>query len=298
MIVPVFNAQHTIGQALESVFAQTFNGVEIVVVDDGSGDETSHILEGYGSRIRMVRQGNRGAAAARNTGASVARGNYLAFLDADDTWAPDKLRRSYEALERNPAAVLVFSAFRRILADGGSDSYIFSGSPTMREMLERRSEILPSTVVMRREVFERCGGFCEQFFPNCFEDPYLWILAREHGEFIYIPDCLATYRMRDRKISGSYLRNGRLFLKLVQERYGSKAEKLLAETRNHLAVVALQEALKLVNDGELREARFWLREALRFRASLFFQPDLVWRIASSRNLKRIFRACNHFLPKH
>lgn|GEM_PF-3644612 len=279
-----------VSAAIDSALAQDFADTEVVVVDDGSTDDTSKILEKYETRIRRIWQANRGAAAARNLGVSAASGKYLAFLDADDTWTSDKLRKCCGALDENPEAVLAFSAFQRLDPSGcKSEPYLFAGAPSMRDMLARRSDILPSTVVMRRDVFERCGGFCERFFPNCFEDPYLWILAREHGEFIYIPECLVTYRMRDRNIGRDYFRNGRIFIELVRKRYGREAHGLLADTRNHLARLALFQTANQARKGSVGHAVKWLLEAARFPTSIVFAPDLVARLVAMRNLRYLFR---------
>lgn len=290
VIIPVFNGAETIGRTLDSALAQDFTGAEIVVVDDGSTDQTQLILDRYGSRIRRLRQDNRGAAAARNTAAAVARGEYLAFLDADDTWSPDKLTRTYDALESNGKAVLVFSPYRRVLSTGHEiDPYVFSGAPSMRDMLTRRSEILPSAVVMRRDVFERCHGFSEQFPGNCFEDPYMWIRAREHGEFVYVPEFLMIYRLRESYVDERYLRNGRMFLSLVRKRYGSDAKGLIHDTHDHLAKCALQLALKHIDHGDHARALRWLSETMRLRPSLIFEPPFALRLVARRNVRRLLK---------
>src|SRR5580693_7316547 len=107
-VIPTYNSESTLGKAIDSVIAQDL-GSEIVVVDDGSTDGTDRILQAYGNSLKVIRQPNAGAAAARNTGVVAASGEYLAFLDADDAWLPDRLRLTVEALECNPKAVLSFS---------------------------------------------------------------------------------------------------------------------------------------------------------------------------------------------
>ncbi|MGA6973853.1 MAG: glycosyltransferase family A protein, partial [Candidatus Binatus sp.] len=121
-IIPAFNAERTIAETVDSALTQNFEGHEVVVVNDGSTDSTSTILERYGDKIRVVNQQNRGVAAARNTGLTHSSGDYVAFLDSDDLWLPGKLEVMTAALERNDAASLAFSEYGSIDEDGNEYS--------------------------------------------------------------------------------------------------------------------------------------------------------------------------------
>ena len=136
VVIPVYNGARTIGRALESVFGQTFRDFEIIVVNDGSTDDTASVLAGYGDRIQVVSQSNRGVSAARNAGLRVSVGEYLVFLDDDDEWMPD-MRGVPLGQDVRPAD---------------------AESPTMKELLARPWNVVPSQFVVRRDVFERCGG--------------------------------------------------------------------------------------------------------------------------------------------
>src|SRR6266849_4364482 len=103
-ILPVFNGESTIAAAIDSALNQNFDATEVIVVNDGSTDGTALVLRSYGSKIRVIEQSNRGVSAARNAGAAIARGEYLAFLDDDDEWLPGKLAKVVLALDRNAAA--------------------------------------------------------------------------------------------------------------------------------------------------------------------------------------------------
>ena len=136
----------------------------------------------------MIDQNNQGAPAARNAGVSAASGKLIAFLDADDLWSPDKLTQSVRAFELNPTASLLFSDCGGLRADGTTSTfYSYNGAPSLKEMLDKGFEIVPIAVLMRRDVFEACGGFSERFASIYFEDLWLWFLARELGEFEHIP---------------------------------------------------------------------------------------------------------------
>src|SRR5271165_6678008 len=226
VIVPVFNGQNTIADALTSALSQDFQQAEVIVTNDGSTDQTASILAGFGSAIRVIDQSHRGVSAARNSAAHASRGEYLAFLDADDVWLAGKLTQTVAALKENPSAVLVFSDYIRILDSGlqGESSHI-GGTPSMDDLLSRGWSILPSTVVMRKSVYERCGG-CSEKLPR-LEDPYLWLLARELGEFAYAAEPLVRYRETSIAQLASKYESGRLPLfRLLNERYGSRAAPL------------------------------------------------------------------------
>jgi glycosyltransferase involved in cell wall biosynthesis len=111
VVIPAFNAAATLNATLDSVLAQTHPRVEVVVVDDGSTDETPAVLASYGDRLRAVRQRNGGLANARNAGWRLARGDYVAIMDADDVCAPERISVQLRALQRHPEAVLCSSAF-------------------------------------------------------------------------------------------------------------------------------------------------------------------------------------------
>jgi glycosyltransferase involved in cell wall biosynthesis len=102
VIIPAYNSAATLARAIESVRAQTWSAHEIIVVDDGSSDDTANVAESFGDTVRLIRQPNSGVAAARNTGARLATGDWLAFLDADDWYAPDRIRLHAEWISEDP----------------------------------------------------------------------------------------------------------------------------------------------------------------------------------------------------
>lgn len=101
-IVPVYNGELYLREAIDSILAQTYRPLEIIVVDDGSTDATPDVVAGYGDRLRYIRQPNAGPGAARNHGLNLAQGEFIAFLDADDLWHPDKLARQMTRFLNRP----------------------------------------------------------------------------------------------------------------------------------------------------------------------------------------------------
>lgn len=119
VIIPTFNRARLVALTIDSVLAQTWRNVEVIVIDDGSTDDTQSVLAGYGERIRCVRQTNRGMNPSRNTGIELARGEFLALLDSDDLWEPWKLELDVKLLGRFPEAAFVFSDFSIMKDDFG-----------------------------------------------------------------------------------------------------------------------------------------------------------------------------------
>jgi len=268
-VIAVYNSAGTIERAIESVLSQDFIGFEVVVVDDGSTDSTVERLEQWGDKIRVVRQANSGPSSARNNGVRVAAGEYVAFLDADDVWMPGKLARTVEALDNAPGAALAYSNFVSVNEAGREqkDSFVSAEcdhAPSMGEMLTRWWPILTSTVVMRRKVFDLCGGFHEAFKSAGYEDPYLWLLAREHGDFVYIREPLVVYRIEpDLERLRKYAGGCATFVRLVRERYGARGTALAREVVSARVSSLGYEGLLAMRRGDKRDARRAFMLALR-----------------------------------
>jgi glycosyltransferase involved in cell wall biosynthesis len=201
-IIPVYNSAATITRAVDSALAQNCEDQEIIVVDDGSTDGTRAILESYGRKIVAVSQPNRGRAAARNLGLAVAKGDYVAFLDADDEWLAHKLARQVSVLDSDPGCVLVYADALAIDGEGevfrpSMQPVGYTHVPTLEEL--RNNGIWPSITsswLMRRSVIQECGGFVESFGRHWGgEDSLLFFQAREFGAFHYLPETLVRFRV-------------------------------------------------------------------------------------------------------
>jgi glycosyltransferase involved in cell wall biosynthesis len=152
-----------LGDALESVFAQTYRPLDVIVVDDGSTDDTRAVIEPWASRLRYIRQTNAGESAARNTAIRASAADYIALLDADDLWTPDKLAAQIPVLDTNPHVGLVCSDFAIEYANGRRvDSYYARHPRADYDVFAAVFggwSIPPSTVVFRRSLVERVGLF-------------------------------------------------------------------------------------------------------------------------------------------
>jgi glycosyltransferase involved in cell wall biosynthesis len=140
VIIPCYNYGRYLPEAVGSVVGQTMRDLEIIIVDDGSTDETGEVIRGFSdSRIRTRRIANSGVSVARNAGLDMARGEFIAFLDADDFWEPDKLDRQVAIMEAEPSVVLVFSDLRRFSVDGAQQERQFEFVPQLDELPVRET---------------------------------------------------------------------------------------------------------------------------------------------------------------
>ncbi|MFP4616188.1 MAG: glycosyltransferase family 2 protein [Thiohalorhabdus sp.] len=212
VIIPAYNAAQYIGAALDSVLAQDYPRKEIIVVDDGSTDDTRAVLEGYAGHIRVLTQANAGAAAARNKGLECARGAYIAFLDADDVWLPGKLSRQVTYMERNPHVLMSYGKWEErwmedtrdplegnSTADEGEGddlSVVPACSGWLYTQLLHDFAVWTSVVMMKRELFQRIGGFTESLKQG--QDFEYWLRASRVTEIHMLSHEMALYRKHPR----------------------------------------------------------------------------------------------------
>ncbi|APF20512.1 glycosyl transferase family 2 [Caldithrix abyssi DSM 13497] len=175
VIIPVYNRPQMVKRAIESVLAQTEAAHEILVINDGSTDETPRILEKFGTRITVVNQPHKGVSAARNTGIRLARGEWIALLDSDDEWLPEKLAMAREFHESHPQ-YLIFQSQEIWIRHGKrvnpKKKHQKYGGWIFRQSLPL-CIVSPSAVVIHQSVFKKVGLFDENF-PVC-EDYDLWL---------------------------------------------------------------------------------------------------------------------------
>jgi glycosyltransferase involved in cell wall biosynthesis len=174
-IIPTFNRAAFLAEAIDSILAQTEKDFELIVVDDGSTDATQELAAAYENRIRYFYQPHAGVSAARNLGIRHAAGKFIAFLDSDDLWLPQKLARQIEWINAHPDIMLCYTDeiwIRRGKRVNQKKIHAKSGG-WIYPLCLPRCIISPSSVLMRRELFEIAGVFDEQL-PIC-EDYDLWL---------------------------------------------------------------------------------------------------------------------------
>jgi glycosyltransferase involved in cell wall biosynthesis len=201
-VIPAYNASRFLADAIRSALDQTGADVEVVVVDDGSTDATRDVAESFGAAIRYERQHNQGMAGARNTGIGLCRGEYVGFLDADDTWLPGKVLRQLEALSSAPSVRATYGACTVVDAD--LKPITVQGSQRRASALEDLillGNIVGSicSLLVERHLLDAIGGFSREF-SNCADWELAIRLAR-HTELLYVPEPLVTYRQHGANLS-------------------------------------------------------------------------------------------------
>jgi glycosyltransferase involved in cell wall biosynthesis/peptidoglycan/xylan/chitin deacetylase (PgdA/CDA1 family) len=203
VIVTTFNYAHFLPTAIESVLEQTYSDTDVLVVDDGSTDDTAAVVERYATRnVRYVYQENAGAGAARNTGLSLTNGSLVAFLDADDVWLPDKLTRQIDHLHRHPELALVGCHAYGCETDLSVIDIVWGGDfeagHAFEQLLLRNFVLNPTCVLARRSAFEAVGGFSEV---SMWEDWDTWLQISRRFAIGFTAEPLVKVRRHERGLS-------------------------------------------------------------------------------------------------
>jgi glycosyltransferase involved in cell wall biosynthesis len=196
-IVPVFNGERYLAEALNSIMAQTYKPLEVIVADDGSSDDTAGVAGRYERRVCYLWQANQGPAAARNLGLSAAKGEFIAFLDADDLWHPEKLARQVARFEARPeldVCVTYVQNFRT--PKDGKKAARFESHYVGRPL----PGYVTASLLARRSFFDRIGSFNTALHHGDDTDWYL--RAKERGAVMeLLPDSLVFRRLHDANLS-------------------------------------------------------------------------------------------------
>jgi glycosyltransferase involved in cell wall biosynthesis len=256
VIIPAYNAAATIETAVRSALDQTYPAAEVIVVDDGSTDATAELVSRNHPGVRLLRQENRGCGQARNTGARAATGEWLAFLDADDAWLPQKLERQ-AAHTAGPGVAVVSARSRKKSGEPMAQEFSF-------DALWRQNDLIVSSTLVRRSAFEAAGGFWTERY--C-EDYHLWlrltaagwrIVNRAEDLVIYSPTADSLSRQTERFAAAEIA-----CVKDVAERVGMPCARL----RDRVVAAYLKHARGAVHRRDLRLARRLVMRSLATQVS-------------------------------
>ena len=281
VIMPAYNSAAFIARSIESAQRQTVRPLEIIVIDDGSKDDTAEAAARCGDLVRVLRQPNGGPAAARNHGAREARGEWLAFLDADDAWMPNKLERQVSVIEDDVTLVhaLCFQGKPCHSAPAEIDfARLWQGNP-----------IATSSVLLRKSAFDEVGGFDEDRSIMAVEDYNLWLKLVHRGGIVrLIAEPLIDYTPGPDNLSGQFSRMLRSELNNVEKiRQVCQLSDDLVQAKQASIYAEWGEAL--FHSRHLKEARECFAQVLRRRPSLrtFVRYAAAFMPASVLNARRV-----------
>lgn len=279
ILMPVFNAAPYLAEAIESAMQQRYRSFELLIVDDGSSDDSGEIAMRYSrqtpDRVRVLRQANAGLPTARNRALAMARGDYFALLDADDRWRPEHLDVAMAAFDADPDLGLVHANIRRIDAYGQpidvphrlwnqqSDAYV--------ALALRREHVACPTAVFSRDCVRCVGDFDTQFTGLGCEDRDLWLRIAERYRVRYLDVVVADYRVHANSMSRQQARMASARLRLLNKvGLSARGAPLYAHMQ---AMIESDRGLELLQDGQWWKALQAQLQALGMRP----QTWLVWR---------------------
>lgn len=270
VVIPAYNAAPLLPDTIDSVLDQTYAHVEVIVVDDGSADETPEILADYGDAIRAIRQENAGSASARNRGIEAAEGEYIALLDADDRWLPRKLERQMQQLTTHPDLLWNYTDWLHV--DGTTGETIYRASQVvdhpsgdvLRPLIGRLF-IPPSTEVIRRDVFEEVGLYDESRLHRISEDWEFTLRVAERYPVGYVNEPLVKRpRHPGKKTSTMDLEHALQSRRAIIEKAIQRNPDRLADLRDPaLANLYTKIGRKWLDREERATARSMFGQALR-----------------------------------
>jgi glycosyltransferase involved in cell wall biosynthesis len=272
VIIPTYNCAHYLEQAIESAMNQTYRDLEIIVLDDGSTDNTSEVVRKYGTDIRYIRQANAGLPAARNRAIESSSGEFLAFLDSDDWWEPSKLAEQVPILEGDPELGLIYTDLRVVHDDGEIIPSFLASRPLATsgyvfDRLLQSGFILPSTVLMRRTCLDQVGMFDESM--RSHEDIELWLRVCQKWKVALVSQPLTHRRQGAANMTSNDNLKTEYSVKLFEK--ALRLPNLTIEQRNtmteKLAGAYFMRGWFHFSNGHMRECRKSLRQSLGGRKS-------------------------------
>lgn len=303
VIIPAYNVSEFIGETLDSVFSQTFQDFEVIVINDGSPDtrELERVLQSFPSKLNYIKQENQGAAAARNAGVVAARGDLVAFLDADDLWLPSFLEKQFELLKSNNADLVFADAL--LFGDSPLAGRTFMqvepprGEVTPENLLAVKVTVLTSTVLARKAPIIEVGMFDVRMRRG--QDFDLWLrLAKAGARFAYRREVLANHRIVESGLSGgtiSQLKRTLAVLDAIKAKGLTPSEEVALQWNMNrtLRELALENGKEKLLDRDFHGALESFNEARKFRHTwkvlfvclgLRIAPGIIWRIYHRREM--------------
>ncbi len=284
VVIPAYNSAAYLEDSIESVLGQSYPHFELIVVDDGSTDNTAEVMGSYAGRCTYVRQENAGSAEARNHGIRLAKGELIAFLDADDIWVPHKLERQIEFFKAHPDAGMVYAHHVRVEKDGrerpsrrGLEDL---PSGQIFEKLFVQNIIPTSSVILTREAIEKVGMFGADL--RRAQDFDLWLRVAHDFNCYAVPEALHKFRSHEGSASTDRTLVHDCVVRLSErmyERYKDSPPRVTEKMfRDKMASQHVKTARSYLRRGDPKAARAMHRIALKHRA--LYGPALLGYLKS------------------
>lgn len=285
VIIPNYNNAHYLASAIQSVLHQTFTDYEIIVVDDGSTDNSKEVVAAFGDKVRYIWQENKGLAGARNTGIHAARGELIGLLDADDEWLPNYLENMILLSRRFPDAAVYYCSAQAMDTEGKALPQVFGGPARQPESLYytllRANFLIPSTILMRRHVILDAGLF-DQSLRSC-EDWDLWLRILPSHPIVGTNECLVRYRIHGSSLSANPAGMQNAHRLVIGKHFGSddgKREIWSQDKRRAYGGVYRYHALTSIQrQSDWPAGAVYLRQALLTDPTLATDLELFYELA-------------------
>lgn len=292
IVMPAYNSASFIREAIVSCLAQTYPSIELIVIDDGSTDDTVAIVQSFGDDVRLIQQANQGPAIARNAGILSAKGDFVKFCDSDDILYPQHIEKVIACFTKNPDVSAVYTRYLHVLADGQTpkpninDPDLLSGDIYCDLLASNSNAILTSALTVKRDCLIAVGLFLNSETLRHSEDWDLFLRIADQYQYATVPEILINYRWHDTNISTQELSlaHGRLIVwqrtretALSKGCYSSTEFDGIIAGRYHLYAI---EAWRYNQLGEAQQA---FRQAIKLTSK-------------SRSIRRLYLLLSYIAP--
>lgn len=287
VIIPAYNKAELTVRTVRSVLDQTYSQIEILVVDDGSKDNTAEKLEPFSKEITYIYKENGGACSARNRGIEEAAGDYIALIDCDDIYYPEKIEKSVKCLEKDPSLGFVHTPIK--LIDDTDNEIGFTSYPadkvqgSIAHQLIVDNLVNNSTTVIKKKVFEKVGYFDESIFIPADWD--MWLRISEHFAVGYVDEALTGYRITENYTKSHLEVNEREQRYVLRKAYERQNIDISGKLKKRCEANLSYRMGKLYGSvGEMDRAQHFFREAV---LNDFQDPRLVYHFFMAKVFPRV-----------
>lgn len=263
VVIPAYNAMTYLPETVNSVFEQSFTDLELLVINDGSTDRVDSWMSTLSnSKIRLISQENQGLSGARNTGIREAKGQYIAFLDADDLWEPTKLEKQVQCLDADVTIGVVYTWTRLIDEVGKPTGRIVASTAegnVWQQLLEKDVISNGSSAMVRRDCFEKVGDFDRAL--SSAEDLDMWLRIATYYPFAVVKEPLTLYRHYSSSMSKNRQRMLQNLITVVEKTFQTVPMEMLPLRNRAYSSISLNQAWWSVDEGDYQTAKYWRRHA-------------------------------------